>query len=124
MRWRQTQAAVGLAATFADEDAELEQLTPDALGAPGRILPRDPGDQFAGLGAPARVPGPDPRPPPPEQRPTAAVPTHDRVRRDQDQVAAPVAPNEAGQQPEQLVAGAQAWALARRARQDGQLLAQ
>jgi hypothetical protein len=52
------------------------------------------------------------------------VPPDDRFGRDQDQVPAPVAPSAAGQLPEELVAGAQAWALARRSREDGELLAE
>jgi hypothetical protein len=52
------------------------------------------------------------------------VPPDHLVGRDQEQVAAPVAPDDAGEQPEQLVPGAQARALAGRAGDDRELLAQ
>jgi hypothetical protein len=109
---------------LADDDAQLQQLAADALGAPGGILPRDAGDQLADLRAQARLPSPGARPPPPAEPPASAVPANDRLGRDQGKVSAPVAPNHAGHHPEEPVVGAQARALARGPSQDGELLAQ
>jgi hypothetical protein len=109
---------------LADGDAELEQLAPDPLGAPPGIVARHPRDQLLDLRADAWTADPRARPPPPEQAPAPAVPPHDRLRCDHEQVPAPVAASQAGQQPEQLVAGTQPRAPARGAGQDGELLAQ
>src|SRR5439155_16882713 len=92
---------------IADDDAELEELSADALGAPERILARHGGDQFADLSAEARPAESGAGLPAPEQLPGPAMPAHRGVRPDEDEVVAPVRAKPTGQDPEQLVAGAE-----------------
>src|SRR5262249_35077417 len=109
---------------LADRDPQLQQLAADPLGAPSGIRLRDRRDQVPDLRADARPADPRPRAPPPEQSPPPAVPADDRVGRDPDQVPAPVAPEEASEDPEQLVARAEPWPRAGRTGEDRELVAQ
>jgi hypothetical protein len=74
----------------AHDDAELQELAPDALAAPTWILAGDRGDQRAYLGAQPRPAERTAGAPPPEQAPAAPVPGDDGLGPDHDRVAAPV----------------------------------
>src|SRR5262249_29981048 len=121
-RPRRSAPSVPLDGRLAHRDAEFEEFAADALGAPAGVIVRHPSDQVADLGAEPRTPRPAAGPPAPEVPPAPAVPADDRLRPDEDEVPAPVAPDEAGQQPERPVGGAQPGPLARGPRQDGELL--
>ncbi len=99
--------AVPLDRAVADHDPELEQLTPDALGAPQAVLARHRRDQFMDLRAEMRPSASRAGPPTPEESPALPMPAHDCVRRDERQVLAPVGTPSPSQDPEQLVPGAQ-----------------
>src|SRR5262249_29169255 len=92
--------AVLLDGGLADRDAELEQLAADPLGAPGWILPSHPRDQLPHLGADARAAHRCAGPPAPEQPPALLMPPDHRLRPNQQELLAPVRPDEAGEQPD------------------------
>jgi hypothetical protein len=92
----------------ADVDAELDQLAPDALGAPESVLARHGPDEILHLGAEMRVAASGAGLPMPEQAPALSMPAHHRVRRDDRQVVTPAATPSARRYPEQLVPGAKA----------------
>ena len=75
---------VALDRALADGDPQLEQLAPDALAAPARVVPRHRGDQLADLGAQARPPEPRAGPPAPEEPPALPVPADDGLRPHED----------------------------------------
>src|SRR5687768_9710428 len=85
-------AAIALDRALADDDPELEQFAADPLAAPGGVLARHPGDQRPRLGVEPRPAGAAARAPTPQQRPALTAPADDGLRLDQDEVAAPVAP--------------------------------
>ena len=68
----------------ADDDAELEQLSPDPLGSPQTVVARHRGDQLADLGSKPEPTSAAARAPGPVEPPALAVPadhslgTHDR----------------------------------------------
>jgi hypothetical protein len=117
-------AAVALDGGLADGDPEFQELTADPLGAPPRVVARHRRDQVSDLGADARPAHRGARAPAPEQPPAPAVPPDDRLRPDHEQVPAPVPSNEASQQPEELVPGAQAGTTTSRTGEDRELVAQ
>jgi hypothetical protein len=63
----------------ADDDAELEQLSPDTLGSPQRVVARNDGDQLADLGSKPEAAPAAARPPGPVEPPALAVPADNRV---------------------------------------------
>src|SRR5215210_1372519 len=99
--------AVATDRAVADDDAELEELAADPLGAPERVLARHRGDQLARLLADARPAEAGAGLPAPDELPGLAMPADHRLRPDEDQVAAPVRVDPAGQDPQQLVAVAE-----------------
>jgi hypothetical protein len=98
-------AAVAADRACADGDAELEQLTADALGAPVRVLTRHGGDQRPDLRLQARPSQPAAGTPAPEQAPALAVPAQHGLVPDQEEVASPVPVEAADEKSEKLVSG-------------------
>jgi hypothetical protein len=92
----------------ADDDAELEQLTADALGAPVWVLAPDGGDQRPDLGLQARPSQRAAGTPAPEKAPALAMPAQHGLGPDQEEVASPVPVEAVDDEPEQLVPGAEA----------------
>src|SRR2546428_13838528 len=86
----------------ADDDAELQELAPDALGAPQGVGPRRRPDQVPRLTAQSRPSAGRARSPAPEQPPALSVPPDHGVGGDQDEVPAPPGHQLARQHPEEL----------------------
>jgi hypothetical protein len=89
-------------------EAEIEELAADPLGAPMRVLGRDCGDQLADLGVQAWSAQQAAGPPAPEQAPALAMPAQLGLRPDQAEVVSPAPVDAAGDEPEELVANAEA----------------
>ena len=66
----------------AHDDAQLQQLTTYAFGAPESVVARDLGDEILDLGGEARPADPPARPPGPVQPPALTVPTEHGFRAD------------------------------------------
>jgi hypothetical protein len=109
---------------LADRDPQFQELAADPLRAPCRVVARHRRDQLPDLGAQTRTTEPGTRLPPPEQAPPSPVPADDRLGLHEDEVPAPLPPDEADRQPEESVARAKARTLPGGARQDRELLAQ
>jgi hypothetical protein len=69
--------AIATDRSFADDDAQLEELSTDALTAPDGVVLRHRGDEVANLGAQVRPPKWGPPSPRPVGPPTLAVPRED-----------------------------------------------
>jgi hypothetical protein len=93
-----------------DGEAELAELAGDALIAPARVLAREPQHEFALLGVDRRPPWPYARvcPPPSHE---LAVPAEQRLRRDEQTMAAPGREQPACRGEEGAVTRSQPWAL-------------
>src|SRR6266700_7252447 len=87
----------------ADHDAQLEELTSDALGAPQPVLARHSPDQVLHLGTQMRTAATRAGLPAPEQAPAPPMPAHNRVGCDEGQMLAPAGTEAASQDPQQLV---------------------
>ena len=126
-RWTPGSApAVAPNRPVADQDAELEQLASDALGAPQAILAGHGPDQLLNLGADVGTPASGAGLPAPEQTPALSMPAHRSIGRDDLQMLAPAGAEAAHQDPEQFVPGTKPGTRPRSSRsgQDGQLMAQ
>src|SRR5215469_2984276 len=91
---------------LADVDAELEQLAVNARCPPRGILPTHPGNQVSSL-AGNRWPSAlsPPNLPAPKQAKAHAMPSHNRVRLDDGQRGAPIAPDTGQRNPEEAIHG-------------------
>jgi hypothetical protein len=105
LRWRAAWSSPAVASdrAVADSNAELEQLTSDALGTPQLVLARHGDDQLSDFGTEVRPATTRAGLPAPEEAPTLPMPTHDRVWCHYRQVLAPAGTPAASQDPEQLV---------------------
>src|SRR6185312_13018658 len=74
---------------LADQDAELQKLTPDALRAPEAILRSHFSDQLDRIGGQSPLPRSAPRPSPPEEPEAFPVPPQHGLRLNDCQCAAP-----------------------------------
>jgi len=104
-RWRMAASPVAPDRAGTDDNAELEELTADALGAPEPVLARHGGDQFPNLGTQSRPTQVVTRAPAPVEAPAAVVPADDGLWADQDQMLLPIALEAAGHQPEDTIPG-------------------
>jgi len=75
--------------SVADHDPELEEFTPDALGAPQSVVLRHSSDQLPDFCAQAWPAQPTARPPGPVQTPAPAMPADHRFRLHDPQVTSP-----------------------------------
>jgi hypothetical protein len=82
--------------------------TADALGAPGRVLAPDSGDQDTHLGLQARPSQGAAGTPLPEEAPALAMPPQHGLGPDQEEVASPVLVEVADNEPEKFVTCAEA----------------
>src|ERR1700682_3094264 len=88
----------------ADDDAELEELTTDALGAPEPVLASHGGDQLTDLGTQPRSAQMTARAPAPEEAPASAMPAEDGLRSDEDEIPPPDRVEPSNDQPEDSIA--------------------
>src|SRR5436309_3406095 len=102
-RARRPATTIALNRAPARHDPELEELAPDALGTPGRVVARHRADQLPHLRAQARPAERCPRPPPPPEAPRLRVPPNDGLGLHEYEVAAPVAQEPAGHHPDEFV---------------------
>ena len=84
---------------IADDDAQLEQLTSDALGAPQPVLAGHGDDQVPHVSAEMRPAAARAGLPAPEETPALSTPAHDRVRCHKRQVLAPAGTEPTSQDP-------------------------
>src|SRR5215472_12234847 len=101
---------------FAEVDAELEQLAVNARCTPRGILPTHLADQvssFAGNREPSALSPPNL--PGPKQAEAHAMPSHNRLRLDDGQRGAPIAPETGQRNPEEAIRGSQFGAFLQRA---------
>ena len=96
---------------LAHGNPELEQLTPDPLAPPARVLPGHPRDQFPHFGTQPGAAEPAPGAPAPQQLPGLTMPADDGVRPDEDQMLTPITAEGTEHDPKQLVTGAEARSL-------------
>ncbi len=110
---------------FGDLNAELQQLTVDARGAPGRVGAAHLADERLNGARDAGPPGSTrPTLPPPVEPKAASMPPEHGVGLDDDECVAPAGPQAREPRPEQPVTGPQPRAPARLALQDRQLMTQ
>src|SRR3712207_6062558 len=91
-RWAsRSTSPVPLNRALAHADAQLQQLAPDSLAAPPRVLPSQPGDQRPHFGAQPGTAQPPAGAPAPEQLPGLTMPAHHCIGLHEDQMLTPVA---------------------------------
>jgi hypothetical protein len=100
----------------ADDDAELEELAANALGAPERVLAGHGGDQLTDLWAQAGPAQMRAATPAPVEAPASAVPAEDGLRSDEDEMPPPGREEPAKDQPEESTYGLEVRPRARRER--------
>ena len=96
-------ASVAADGPCADDDAELEELAADPLGAAVLVVARHGGDELTDLAVQARSAQSAAGPPAPEQAPALAMPAQHGHRPDHEEVASPVPVEAADHQLEELV---------------------